>query len=143
VIDQSGAKVLDLNNKREVQFDEKAAGMSWEKFLTTTEGQKMAGATGGVQGVKGTLFGSEYAAGSWQDKLIESFAGSHDFIGGKASGLYDAQGNIKRGMSDTERAIYDKGITLVAIPLAAPFAAAEGMSPEIWKAIGILLGAGR
>jgi filamentous hemagglutinin len=114
-----------------------------EDFLKTPEGQKMAGATGGVQGVKGTLFGVPYAPGSWQDKLIESFAGSHDFIGGKASGLYDAQGNIKRGMSDTERATYDKVITTAAIPLAAPFAAAEGMSPEIWKAIGILLGAGR
>jgi filamentous hemagglutinin len=114
-----------------------------EDFLKTPEGQKMAGATGGVQGVAGTLFGYAYAKGSWQDKLIESFAGTHDFIGGKASGLYDAQGNIKRGMSDTGRAVYDKGITIGAIPLAAPFAAAEGMSPEIWKAIGILLGAGR
>jgi len=113
------------------------------EFLATPEGQKMAGDTGGVQGVAGTLFGYAYAKGSWQDKLIESFAGSHDYIGGKASGLYDTQGNIKRGMSDTERAVYDKGITIGAIPLAAPFAAAEGMSPEIWKAIGILLGAGR
>jgi len=143
VTDQNGVKILDLNSKGQVQFDEKAAGMSWEKFLATPEGQKMAGSTGGVQGVAGTLFGFAYEKGSWQDKLIESFAGSHDFIGGKASGLYDEQGNIKRGMSDTERAVYDKGITIGAIPLAAPFAAAEGMSPEMWKAIGILLGAGR
>lgn len=102
----------------------------------------MSGATGGVQGEKGTLFGVPYAAGSWQDKLIESFAGSHDMIGGKLSGLYDTQGNIKRGMSTTEKFVYDRGAEL-AIPIAAPFAAAEGMSPEIWKAIGILLGAGR
>jgi filamentous hemagglutinin len=114
-----------------------------DEFVKTPEGQKLPGATGGIQGAVGTLFGVPYAAGSWQDKLVESFAGSHDFIGGKASGLYDAQGNIKRGMSDAERAVYDKGITIGAIPLAAPFAAAEGMSPEIWKAIGILLGAGR
>jgi filamentous hemagglutinin len=103
----------------------------------------MAGATGGIQGVKGTLFGYEYTAGSWQDKLIESFAGSHDFIGGKASGLYDSHGNIKRGMTDAERKLYDKVITTGAIPLAAPFAAADGVSPEVWKALGILLGAGR
>jgi hypothetical protein len=114
-----------------------------DDFLKTPEGQKLPGATGGVQGAVGALFGVPYAAGSWQDKLIESFAGTHDYIGGKASDLYDTQGNIKRGMSDTERAVYDKGITIGAIPLAAPFAAAEGMSPEIWKAIGILLGAGR
>lgn len=43
----------------------------------------------------------------------------------------------------TERAVYDKGVTIGAIPLAAPFAAAEGISPEVWKAIGIFLGAGR
>ncbi len=46
-------------------------------------------------------FGTPYEAGSWQDKLIESFAGTHDMIGGKLSGLYDDQGNIKRGMSQT------------------------------------------
>jgi hypothetical protein len=39
------------------------------------ESQKMSGATGGIQGEKGTLFGEPYAAGSWQDKLIEAFAG--------------------------------------------------------------------
>ncbi len=102
----------------------------------------MAGATGGVQSVAGTLFGVPYAAGSWQDQLIESFAGSHDFIGGKLTGLYDEQGNIKRGMSTTEKFVHDR-LAEITIPIAAPFAAAEGMSPEVWKAIGILLGAGR
>ena len=137
---------LALNQNKEIQFIGKdAAGnsMTIEQFLATPEGQKMSGLTGGVQGMAGTLFGIEYKAGSWQDKLVEAFAGSHDFIGGKLSGLYDDQGNIKRGMTDTERAIYDKGITIGAIPLAAPFAAAEGISPEVWKAIGILLGAGK
>jgi len=43
--------------------------------------------------------GTPYEAGSWQDKLIEAFGGTHDMIGGKLSGLYDEQGNIKRGMS--------------------------------------------
>ena len=91
------------------------------------QGQKMSGITGGIQGEKGTLFGVPYTAGSWQDKLIESFAGSHDFIGGRVSGLYDEQGNIKRGMKDAEREFYDNGITIGAIPLAAPFAAADGI----------------
>ncbi len=134
---------LKLDSLNRVQFDEKAAGMTMTQFIATPEGQKLPGATGGVQGEKGTLFGVPYAAGSWQDQLIESFAGSHDFIGGKLTGLYDEQGNIKRGMTDLERAVYDNVITIGAIPLAAPFAAAEGMSPEVWKAIGILLGAGQ
>jgi filamentous hemagglutinin len=79
---------------------------------------------------------------SWQDKLVESFAGTHDFIGGKASGLYDSQGNATRGRSDTVKILQDRW-SEVAIPLTAPFAAAEGLSPEVWKAIGILLGAGK
>jgi len=110
-----------------------------EEFMKTAAGQKMSGATGGIQGVKGTLFGLEYKAGSWQDKLIESFAGPHDLIGGKASGLYDGQGNIRQGMTDTRRSVYDKVITIGAIPIAAPFAMAEALPPEIWKALNILL----
>jgi filamentous hemagglutinin len=133
---------LKLDSLNRVQFDEKAAGMSLAQFLNTPQGKEISGLTGGVQGAKGTLFGIEYPAGSWQDKLVESFAGTHDFIGGKVSGLYDDQGNIKRGMSTTEKFVHDRWAE-IAIPIAAPFAAAEGMSPEIWKAIGILLGAGR
>jgi filamentous hemagglutinin len=103
----------------------------------------MLGATGGLQGDKGTLFGVSYEAGSWQDKLIEAFSGSHDMIGGSLSGLYDEQGNIKRGMSDAERAVYDKVITVGAIPVASPFAAAEGLPPNVWNAISILIQAGK
>lgn len=114
-----------------------------DDFIKTTEGQKMLGDTGGLQGYKGTFFGTPYVAGSWQDKLIEAFSGSHDMIGGKLSGLYDERGNIRRGMSDTQRAMYDKVITVGAIPVAMPFAAAEGLSPEVWAAISILLKAAK
>ena len=77
--------------------------MSLAKFLEITqEGKDVAGPTGGIQGMKGTLFGIPYASGSWPDKLIEAFSGTHDMIGGKVSGLYDEQGNIKRGMTDAE-----------------------------------------
>lgn len=99
----------------------------------------MIGPTGGIQGVQGTLFGKPYESGSWQDKLIESFAGSHDYIGGSLSGLYDEQGNIRRGMSGTEKSIYDNLVTTYAIPVAAPFAASELLPPKVWQAISILL----
>ena len=113
-----------------------------DDFLKTPEGQKLPGATGGIQGEKGTLFGVPYAAGSWQDKLIESFAGTHDFIGGKASGLYDAQGNAARGRSELTTTLQNRWSEIAILP-AAPFAAAEGLSAEVWKAISILLGAGK
>jgi filamentous hemagglutinin len=133
---------LKLDSLNRVQFDEIASGMSWEKFLETPDGKRMAGATGGVQGVSGTLFGVPYAPGSWQDKLIESFAGSHDFIGGKASGLYDEQGNVTRGRSDITKAAQEAWSVGAILP-AAPFAAAEAFSPEAWKALVILLRAGK
>ena len=60
-------------------------------------------------------------------------------IGGQITGLYDEQGNIKRGMSDAERAIYNNLITTTAIPISAPFAMSEFLPPEIWQAISILL----
>ena len=63
-------------------------------------------------------------------------------IGGKASGLYDEQGNIKRGMTDAERKAYDNWAA-VAIAPSAPFAMAELLSPDVWKAISILLGAAK
>ncbi len=114
-----------------------------DEFLATPDGQKMEGSTGGVQGYKGTLFGTPYEAGSWQDKLIESFAGTHDMIGGKLSGLYDSQGNIKQGMSDTERAVYNYGVTTTAIFPSIPFAAAQGLPPEVWNAVSVLLKAAK
>jgi filamentous hemagglutinin len=106
------------------------------------QGQKMSGITGGIHGEKGTLFGVPYAAGSWQDKLIESFAGSHDFIGGRVSGLYDEQGNAARGRSELTTKLQNRWSEVAILP-SAPFAAAQGLPPEVWKAIGILLGAGK
>jgi filamentous hemagglutinin len=119
-----------------------------QSFLDSPEGQKMAGATGGVQGAEGSLFkgtfmGSTYTAGSWQDKLIESFAGTHDFVGGKLSGLYDDQGNATRGRSAIVSGAQEAWSMSGAIAVSTPFAAAQALPPEVWKAISILIGAAR
>ncbi len=136
---------LALNQKQEIQFiakDEAGNPMTIDNFLKTPDGKKLIGATGGVQGMVGTMFGIPYAAGSWMDRLVEAFAGPHDYIGGGISGLYDEQGNAKRGMSELESKAYDSW-SVVAIPVAAPFAAADGISREVWQAIHILLRAAR
>ena len=131
---------LLLNEKAQVKFlPENASGLSLAEFIKSIDGQKMSGATGGIQGAKGTLFGIPYAPGSWQDKLIEAFSGTHDMIGGKLSGLYDQPGNIKRGMTADERATYDKFISTSAIVPSIPFAAAELVPSPVWNAISILL----
>lgn len=142
VLDANGKTQLALNDKGQVQFDPIAAKMTLGAFLETDEGKKLAGATGGIQGVKGTLFGTPYEAGSWQDKLIESFAGTHDLIGGKLSGLYDDQGNAARGRTDAEK-LFHETWTMVAIPISAPFAMSEQLPSPVWDAISILLKAAR
>jgi len=106
----------------------------------TDEGKKAAGLTGGIQGAKGTLFGRPYPPGSWQDKLVEAFAGTHDMVGGKASGLYDEQGNAERGRSNLEKKVQDTWSASGAIVTSTPFAMAELLPADVWKAISILLG---
>lgn len=142
-VNSDGTQKLDQNGKTQLAKDAQGRVIftegSLESFIQTPEGQKMVGATGGIQGYKGTLFGIPYNAGSLPDLLIEAFAGTHDFIGGNRSGLYDKQGNIKRGMSEAERNTYDTKVTTAAIVPSIPFAVAEFLSPEVWKAISILI----
>lgn len=135
-LDENGNEVFVLKDGM-VQWKSNNK-MSLAEFLNSPEGQKAAGATGGIQGWLGTLFGSEYKSGSWQDKLIETFGGTHDYIGGQVTGLYDDQGNTKRGMDDTERFIRDRVSELAILP-SAPFAMSELLPPEVWTAISILL----
>jgi filamentous hemagglutinin len=135
-IDENGNKVLVLKDGM-VQWHSDN-NISLVAFLESPEGQKASGATGGIQGWIGTLFGKEYQPGSWQDKLIEAFGGAHDYIGGQVTGLYDEQGNTKRGMDSTERFMRDRVSELAILP-SAPFAMAELLPPEVWTAISILL----
>jgi filamentous hemagglutinin len=138
---ENGSLLLD--EKQHVQFNPDAAGMSLNKFLETSEeGKKMSGLTGGIQGWKGTLFGIPYAPGSWPDKLIEAFSGTHDMVGGKLSGLYDEQGNTTRGRSTTEVFLNNRWSEIAILP-SAPFAAAANFSPELWSAISIILKAAK
>lgn len=132
---------LALNDKRQVLWiatDENNNPISLSAFLESPEGQRMAGLTGGVQGAQGTLFGIPYTAGSWQDKLIEAFGGSHDVIGGQAAGFYDDHGNAPRGRGTSEK-VANEIWTAIAIAPSAPFAAAALLPPEVWKAISIML----
>jgi hypothetical protein len=46
-------------------------------------------------------------------------------------------------MSPTETSTYNNVVTVAAIPVAAPFAAAAGLSPDVWNAISIFLKAAK
>nr|VFK06717.1 MAG: hypothetical protein BECKLPF1236B_GA0070989_100214 [Candidatus Kentron sp. LPFa] len=139
MLDANGKTQLKLDAQGRVQFNPEAASMSLADFLDESkEGGKMAGWTGGIQGWEGTLFGMSYKPDSWQDKLIEAFSGSHDVIGGKAVGLYDEQGDQKRGLSTTETVLHESWSVAAVLP-SAFFAAADSLPPEVVKAISILL----
>lgn len=82
----------------------------------------MHGLIGGVQGIKGTFAGREYSIGSFfWDKVIEGFAGSHDYIGGQLPRFYDKEGNTGRDRSGVKKTAAEVW-TVTAIPLALPFA---------------------
>jgi len=78
------------------------------------------GLTGGFQGLEGTLAKSPYLPGTFTDKVLESFAGPHDFLGSLTA--YDSLGNLKEGMTSFQRMMFEIQ-TDIDIPLAAPFAA--------------------
>ena len=88
------------------------------------------GATGSAQAEHGTLIGSLYEPGGFRDMMIESFAGTHDFIGGQLPGFYGEDGNTKPGDKPLQTVI-----TTTAIPVAAPFALADIISPDVMAVI--------
>ena len=89
------------------------------------------GILGGVQGGQGKLFGIAYAPGSWQDYLVEAFAGPHDFL--NSWYWYDRIGNNKVGLPPLRRWV-GEGLNGANIILAAPFVAAS-VSPDYFYSL--------
>lgn len=124
------------------RFDQEKAKMTLAQFLETDLGKSAGGATGGIQGAKGTLFGLPYRPGSLADKVVEAFAGTHDMIGGKWSGLYDKEGNATRDRSKFVSTAQNAW-SVAAIAPAAPFAMSEALPANVWQAISLLLKAAK
>ena len=142
VLDTNGKTTLALNDQQMIVFMTSKKYPSLQSYLDSSDGLKMYGSTGGIQGYRGTFFGVEYKPGSWQDRLIEAFSGTHDLIGGRTFHLYDDRGNAKRGMSDSERAAQNVWSTLAIVP-SSPFAVAELFPASVWQALSILVQAAR
>lgn len=95
---------------------------------------QLSGATGGNQGRGGTMAGRPYEPGGFWNTVVEGFAGTHDFIGGQLPGFYDSEGNASRGRAPVTDVAADVWAG-AAIPLAAPFAVSEIVSPELLEFI--------
>lgn len=104
------------------------------------EASALYGATGGFQATQGELFGP-YKIGSIKDLVVESFAGPHDYLGGQMWGWYDEKGNTTRGRDKFMN--YDEwGSTITAIgaiPVSAPFALADLLSPQMVQLIAKII----
>ncbi len=97
------------------------------------------GPTGGFQPSQGGWylpwgFTNPYEKGSTSDKLVESFAGTHDYLGGQIWGWYGKDGNTSRGRNAFEN-IASSTTTVVAIPVSAPFAVSDLISPDVLQII--------
>jgi filamentous hemagglutinin len=147
LLDANGKPLLAYNEQGRIQFDYEDEGdsdqVSIYDFLDNTkEGKKMHGETGGVQGGTATFLGYTYPAGGIVDQVFQAFGGTHDYIGGQLPGLYDENGDTRQGMTQAERTVHNTW-SAIAIAPSAPFAMAELLPPEVWKAISVMLGAAK
>uniref|UniRef100_UPI00056D8568 hemagglutinin repeat-containing protein n=1 Tax=Stenoxybacter acetivorans TaxID=422441 RepID=UPI00056D8568 len=97
------------------------------------------GLTGGFQPIEGGWYlpggiTISYKPGSFSDKLIESFSGTHDYLGGQVPGFYGTDGNTSRGRSTFEN-IASNITTVVALPVSAPFALSDLISSDVMQLI--------
>lgn len=80
------------------------------------------GLTGGSQALGQTFAGMPVAPGSFMDKVQESFAGPHDYFGGRIERGYDNLGNWKvaSDFADGVREIAAGGNIVLVAPLVIP-----------------------
>ena len=113
-------------------------GFSLDDAIDPKKNEKASGLygeTGGFQSVQGEwnlhFMRIPYSIGSISDMAVESFAGTHDLLGGQAWGWYDKQGNTAEKNKLTGVA---SGVTtVIAIPVSAPFALSDVMSSDMFE----------
>ena len=145
ILDTNGKPQLAYNDQGRIQFTYEPEGqkLSIYDFLDNTdESKKMHGLTGGIQGGTATFAGYTYPSGRIVDQVIKAFGGTHDFIGGQVPGLYDDSGDTRQGMTEAERTTHNTWSAVAIIP-SAPFAMAQLLPPEMWKAISVMLEAAK
>ena len=102
----------------------------------TTEVGSMFGLTGGFQPVQGGWYlpglTIPYNKGDFSDDLIESFAGTHDYLGGQIWGWYGDDGNTSRNRNPFQNIASDT-TTYVAIPASAPAALADFLNSDMFQ----------
>ncbi|TDB29721.1 hypothetical protein ATCM_11530 [Stenotrophomonas sp. ATCM1_4] len=114
---------------------------SFERDLKASK--DIHGPTGGFQPVKGAWYFPfnkvvPYGSGSFSDTLVEAFAGTHDLLGGQIWGWYGDDGNTAVDRTKSQK-LASSVTTVIAIPVAAPFALSDLISSDV---IQVLVGLG-
>lgn len=133
--DADNGNALILDSKGRVQYigdDDHKTFDALLKDRTLSDG--LYGPTGGFQGGVGMMGPLTYTPGSFLDDLVESYAGTHDLVGGQLPGFYDKEGNTARDRGPLANAAASTW-TIAAIPIATPFAMSELVSPELLQFI--------
>jgi len=95
-----------------------------------------ASPSGGIQGKEGffglvisddVTIGGTYERGSWQDHLVEMFAGPHDWM--NSGFFYDQHGNIRQNMGFIEE-IFRTALNYTNVLVASPFAFASAVTDD-------------
>lgn len=79
-----------------------------------------------------------YKPGDISDHLVESFAGTHDMLGGQIWGWYDKQGNTSQ-KNNTQQFLADR-TTEIAIPISTPFALSDLINSDVMEVLFKLRG---
>ncbi|WP_432224259.1 hemagglutinin repeat-containing protein [Enterobacter wuhouensis] len=135
VNDENNNHALILDDRGRVQYKGDDRHKTFDALLedrTVSDG--LYGPTGGFQGGVGMMSSWTYSAGSFFDDLVESYAGTHDLVGGQLPGFYDNAGNTGRDRNPLVTTAANTW-TIAAIPIATPFAMSELVSPELLQFI--------
>lgn len=138
VICNSGMGTCTNNNDGTVSFIGNG-NKTLKDAIDPSQNEKAAdlyGETDGFQSVEGEwnlhFTRIPYSIGSLSDQVVESFAGTHDMIGGQIWGWYDKQGNTLQNKNIAQH-IGSTATTVIAIPVTAPFAVSDAISPDFME----------
>lgn len=96
------------------------------------------GQTGGYQPVRGGWYLGNmiipYSPNDFSDFLVESFAGTHDYLGGQLPGWYNKRGNTLENKNKLQT-IGAEASTILALPVAAPFAFSDLMNSDMLEVL--------
>ena len=112
---------------------------TFDALLKSKDAKGLYGMTGGFQPIQGGWYFNGkpihlYKKGSWSDRLVEAFSGTHDYSGGQIWGWYGKDGNTSRNRGKFEK--IGSGVTAgVAIPVSAPFALSDFISSDLMQLI--------